>query len=231
MCYTNFEYSVSLRQDSTSPLAAELTCTKVVRKKFHLFTDETHTLSLPDQPIELHTNYIPLIEPNYSTNTQIVFGIVRHPNRTTVISRPSKTNDCYSLDYTRISDIMSSFGVINKHCRSTILREIDMAVKSSSRGRGVVEIKICKVKTEVYEFNRAAEEMLIESYHPNPAAPRVYNSTRREQECVICMQGYSMGSIVTKLACSHDFHGLCIHKWSQVNHLCPLCRSPITHLI
>ncbi|CAH8258165.1 unnamed protein product [Arabidopsis lyrata] len=154
MVYTDFEHSVSFRRDSTSPLTVELTCTNVLRRRIHLFTDETKTFSLPaEQTIDHHTSFIPLNELTSSPDTQhnVVYDIVRSPDETTVISRQSKITNNYSL---------------GNGC-STILREIDMAItSSSSRGRGVVESKKCKIKTEIYKANKAAEKLLIDSYGP-----------------------------------------------------------------
>lgn len=56
MGYTNFEYSVSSRRHSTSPLTAELTCTEVCRKQIRLFTDEIKLLYLPEQTIVHHSS-------------------------------------------------------------------------------------------------------------------------------------------------------------------------------
>ncbi|AAF15932.1 putative RING zinc finger protein; 84572-85321 [Arabidopsis thaliana] len=224
----NFDYSVSFRQDLTSPLTVELTCTNVVHKKIRLFTGETKTLSLPEQTIDHHTSFIPLNVSTPSTNTQndLLFDIFRSPDQTTVISRPSKTSSNYSLSCVRISKILSSFGVTENGC-STILREIDMAItssSSSSRGRGVVEIKIWKIKTEFYKANKAAENLLIDSYCYN----YLNVATTEENGCAICMEDYIEGSsIVAKLPCDHEFHGDCINKWLQLNHMCPLCRSSI----
>ncbi len=47
-----------------------------------------------------------------------------------------------------------------------------------------------------------------------------------EKECNICIEGYEVGTCVTKLPCGHVFHKDCIQNWlcsEKVN--CPVCRK------
>ncbi|KAL3530304.1 hypothetical protein ACH5RR_009626 [Cinchona calisaya] len=48
--------------------------------------------------------------------------------------------------------------------------------------------------------------------------------------CSICQEELLMGSQATKLPCSHMFHGDCVVKWLQENHLCPYCRFSLPKL-
>ncbi|EXC17823.1 E3 ubiquitin-protein ligase RING1-like protein [Morus notabilis] len=42
--------------------------------------------------------------------------------------------------------------------------------------------------------------------------------------CPICMEEVIIGSHVTRMPCSHMFHGDCILKWLKRGHTRPLCR-------
>ncbi|XP_050222876.1 uncharacterized protein LOC126672974 [Mercurialis annua] len=44
------------------------------------------------------------------------------------------------------------------------------------------------------------------------------------EQCIICYETFRVGYSVTRLPCSHVFHGRCIKKWLRRSHLCPLCR-------
>ncbi|KAJ0763711.1 putative transcription factor interactor and regulator LIM family [Helianthus annuus] len=47
-------------------------------------------------------------------------------------------------------------------------------------------------------------------------------------DCVVCLNGFTDGEHVRKLACRHVFHKECFDGWlDQLNFKCPLCRSPL----
>ncbi|XP_059651272.1 ERAD-associated E3 ubiquitin-protein ligase HRD1-like [Cornus florida] len=46
-------------------------------------------------------------------------------------------------------------------------------------------------------------------------------------QCVICLEKFSFGvgmELVTRMPCSHVYHGDCIGHWLQLSHYCPICR-------
>ncbi|XP_040990682.1 RING-H2 finger protein ATL7-like [Juglans microcarpa x Juglans regia] len=45
--------------------------------------------------------------------------------------------------------------------------------------------------------------------------------------CMICIEEYEGGMEITRMPCSHIFHGDCIVIWLLTSHLCPLCRYPM----
>ncbi|MCL7029609.1 hypothetical protein MKW94_021460 [Papaver nudicaule] len=45
--------------------------------------------------------------------------------------------------------------------------------------------------------------------------------------CVICMEKFEAGTLVTYMPCTHIFHEYCLIPWLQENHSCPLCRFEI----
>ncbi|GMY08079.1 NEP1-interacting protein-like 1 [Fagus crenata] len=49
-------------------------------------------------------------------------------------------------------------------------------------------------------------------------------------ECIICLQEFETGSEVTRLPCSHVYHGDCIVKWLETSHHCPLCQYTMPHV-
>ncbi|XP_059436662.1 E3 ubiquitin-protein ligase MPSR1-like [Corylus avellana] len=46
-------------------------------------------------------------------------------------------------------------------------------------------------------------------------------------ECIICTEEFEGGLELTRLPCSHVYHGGCIVKWLKMSRLCPLCRYPL----
>ncbi|PON57440.1 43kDa postsynaptic protein [Parasponia andersonii] len=42
--------------------------------------------------------------------------------------------------------------------------------------------------------------------------------------CVVCLEELNGRSQLTRMPCSHLFHGECIEKWLQNHHSCPICR-------
>ncbi|PRQ44775.1 putative transcription factor C2H2 family [Rosa chinensis] len=49
--------------------------------------------------------------------------------------------------------------------------------------------------------------------------------------CAICWKDFAPEDVgqlmVTRMPCSHCYHGDCIVRWLSVNHLCPMCRYPM----
>ncbi|KAL4633674.1 hypothetical protein ACB092_04G139600 [Castanea dentata] len=78
----------------------------------------------------------------------------------------------------------------------------------------------------------------METYEPIPATKcsikalekvRFQQGLKSVQECVICMEEFHNGSEVTRMPCSHIYHGDCIVRWLETSHICPLCRYPMPH--
>ncbi|GIX75253.1 hypothetical protein CDAR_604671 [Caerostris darwini] len=53
------------------------------------------------------------------------------------------------------------------------------------------------------------------------------NSINKEPKCSICLDTTRCRKM-KNLACSHEFHRMCIDKWLDSNDVCPLCREPTT---
>ena len=49
----------------------------------------------------------------------------------------------------------------------------------------------------------------------------------QEKECVICLEQFSPGDIVTYLPCFHLYHYICIKSWVEQKSKCPLCNTVI----
>lgn len=44
------------------------------------------------------------------------------------------------------------------------------------------------------------------------------------EQCMICLEELPVGVEVTRMPCSHVYHGDCIVGWLETSHSCPLCR-------
>ncbi|KAK7836966.1 uncharacterized protein LOC112031846 [Quercus suber] len=78
----------------------------------------------------------------------------------------------------------------------------------------------------------------MENYEPKPTPAtkssvralekfRFHQGSSSVQECSICLEEFQNGSKVTRMPCSHVYHGKCIFKWLKTSHSCPLCRYPM----
>ncbi|KAI8553024.1 hypothetical protein RHMOL_Rhmol06G0313200 [Rhododendron molle] len=55
------------------------------------------------------------------------------------------------------------------------------------------------------------------------------NSCLQVEACRICLETLPIGAEVTRMPCSHIFHGNCIVRWLESSNLCPLCRFAMPH--
>ncbi|CAH8360838.1 unnamed protein product [Eruca vesicaria subsp. sativa] len=211
--YTDYEYTVSpRRQSSTTPLTVKLTCTEVRRRKIRYRNGvTTSSPSLPDKSTVQQSGFIRLQKSN------VPVELAPGPNETTVTSSSSEPTTKYSLDCAKIIlQILRRFG-ITKYGSTIILSEIDTAITSSSSwgDRGVIEVKIWKIITKVCRIYG----MTIEEYCSKPTLEE-----ENDNECVICLEEFKQGEVVSTLICEHRFHAHCITKWKKISHQCPLCR-------
>jgi hypothetical protein len=58
------------------------------------------------------------------------------------------------------------------------------------------------------------------------AFPRVCFDRVEPHSCVVCLESYTHGEILTALHCNHFFHADCLLEWLQRSRNCPMCRSP-----
>ena len=45
------------------------------------------------------------------------------------------------------------------------------------------------------------------------------------QQCIICLEDYKIGSQCLYLNCFHLFHSCCIVNWLLKNNSCPICKE------
>ncbi|MCL7046366.1 hypothetical protein MKW94_004157 [Papaver nudicaule] len=82
---------------------------------------------------------------------------------------------------------------------------------SEKQGVGASRSAIDGLKREAYSYESGG--------HDEPTADT--------NTCVICLEKFEAGKVVTHMPCSHIFHEYCLVPWLQDNHSCPLCRFEI----
>lgn len=74
--------------------------------------------------------------------------------------------------------------------------------------------------------------VLAEQLNINRLFSHTYSGNKDEgvscSDCIVCLNRFSKGDHVRKLACCHVFHKECFDGWlDHMNFNCPLCRSPL----
>ena len=108
-----------------------------------------------------------------------------------------------------------------------LLREIATVARSAGASRMPIVVNIKKEYTIVLDTTEIYDEV-----KPIPASKSSIEalekvSSNADGECIICMQEFQIGSEVTRMPCSHVYHGDCVVKWLKTSHFCPLCRYPM----
>ncbi|KAF5459792.1 hypothetical protein F2P56_019710 [Juglans regia] len=121
----------------------------------------------------------------------------------------------FAEGFTRLS-IFVAFVDIKKVIKLEVRADSDTDSESDSDSESSYE---SDSDSELYTM--AATRSSIE------ALEKVTLEEGRGENCMVCMAEYEDGMEVTRMPCSHLFHGDCIVKWLLTSHLCPLCRYPI----
>lgn len=133
---------------------------------------------------------------------------------------------------------------------TAVSRKIARVAASAKRSRMpiVVKLLITVKVTRFDDYEFSSQQVLddtvvlnsMETYEfkPVPATNfsienldkvRFQLGSKLVRKCIICMEEFHIGSEVTRMPCSHVYHGECIFKWLKTSHLCPLCRYPMPH--
>lgn len=71
-------------------------------------------------------------------------------------------------------------------------------------------------------------EMLLQEYGreqlDKPPRVKLMVMKRSSKTCSICIEGFELDSIISKLPCQHIYHRGCIKTWMGKSKDCPLCR-------
>jgi hypothetical protein len=49
-----------------------------------------------------------------------------------------------------------------------------------------------------------------------------------EKKCVICLEYFVNGDVLTTIPCFHVFHPKCINEWFKNKNTCPICKTKIS---
>ncbi|KAG2675691.1 hypothetical protein I3760_12G016900 [Carya illinoinensis] len=94
----------------------------------------------------------------------------------------------------------------------------------------VLKLEVCadSDSESSYESDSDSELYTMAATRPSiEALEKVTLEEGRGENCMVCLADYEDGVEVTRMPCSHLFHGDCIVKWLLSSHLCPLCRYPM----
>ncbi|GAB6030720.1 hypothetical protein CHUAL_007571 [Chamberlinius hualienensis] len=55
----------------------------------------------------------------------------------------------------------------------------------------------------------------------------IYDGSKKNRECVICMVEFGVGEPIRFLPCMHTYHTSCIDDWLMRSFTCPSCMEPV----
>jgi hypothetical protein len=144
----------------------------------------------------------------------------------------------------RMLSLLSDVGAPGEH-QEAVLRDISSAAAARSARTGTSPIVVTFEHTTLLlveldgdESEDVMDMVLRESMvlRPIPAARSAIERLKKVTfedglgsigECIICREEFEDGLELTRLPCSHVYHGDCIVKWLEKSHCCPLCRYPL----
>ena len=115
---------------------------------------------------------------------------------------------------------------------STSTREVD-AIRTC-HGRRIMPEIILLIGMDIDDEDdpmdvAMAESMESGTFHQVPATMASIKALEKvvldgSDHCTICLDEFCVGSVVTRMPCSHVYHPDCIVEWLKTSNLCPLCR-------
>ncbi|XP_059439194.1 uncharacterized protein LOC132171809 isoform X1 [Corylus avellana] len=153
----------------------------------------------------------------------------------------------------RMLSLLSDVGAPAEH-QEAVARDISSAAAARSVGMGTSPIAVTfqhttlvvvdDVNDDDEEYDEMdmglRESMAVDVARPIPATRSAIEGLKKVTfeedglrsigECIICTEEFQGGLELTRLPCSHVYHGDCIVKWLEKSHRCPLCRYPLPYV-
>ena len=117
------------------------------------------------------------------------------------------------------------------HLVASIFRDSQARDSQASVGEnGSLEV----FQTQVFPLVYLDSQVAVSSAAPAATATAMANTTMLEVQtesecgqCSICLDNYTVGTIVRQLPCEHKFHDACVSEWIKKpssSRNCPVCR-------
>jgi hypothetical protein len=150
----------------------------------------------------------------------------------------------------RMLSLLSDVGAPAEH-QEAVSRDISSAAAARSVGMGTSPILVTLEHTTILIVDDdpsdelmdmgLRESMAEDVARPIPATRSAIEGLKKVTfefedglrsigECIICTEEFEGGLELTRLPCSHVYHGDCIVKWLETSHRCPLCRYPLPYV-
>ncbi|KAE7997378.1 hypothetical protein FH972_002019 [Carpinus fangiana] len=150
----------------------------------------------------------------------------------------------------RMLSLLSDVGAPAEH-QEAVSRDISSAAAARSVGMGTSPILVTLEHTTILIVDDdpsdelmdmgLRESMAEDVARPIPATRSAIEGLKKVTfefedglrsigECIICTEEFEGGLELTRLPCSHVYHGDCIVKWLETSHRCPLCRYPLPYM-
>ena len=82
--------------------------------------------------------------------------------------------------------------------------------------------QLLQLEEEVGNVNKGLTKDKINKIPLKPFHKALFDDNN---DCIICMEGFSEGELVKQLMCGHIFHGNCINHWLSQQKNCPFCKA------
>ena len=82
--------------------------------------------------------------------------------------------------------------------------------------------QLLQLEEEVGNVNKGLTKDKINKIPLKPFHKALFDDNNN---CIICMEGFSEGELVKQLMCGHIFHGDCIDHWLSQQKNCPFCKA------
>jgi hypothetical protein len=152
------------------------------------------------------TNYLSKINTNWNNdkNTNIYSS-----NRYNVLN-PLKDDDFF-MEYLENSNIVYDFHNINYSNHSDIFESV---INEINEGNNF----------EINTHSKGVNKNILNLLPKNKV-----NDINKldEKKCVICLEYFVNGDVLTTIPCFHLFHPKCINEWFKSKNTCPICKTKI----